>query len=391
MEGDPTQMLLPVFTKALSRRLNDDSISVREAALSLAGSYVVRSPEVASAFHSSIQTRLTDSGVSVRKRAVKIFEAIIGANPNYSKRAGVFDIMLQRAADPKEEDGVRDLIESFFCRLWIENEGVRSPRSAFSPGSPSLTMSPTPTPSAVVAAAPITPPTIKPTIESVSNETCQAYSVAQQMVEVVRSAGSTEHLEYLLKLFLGDTADRNKDRKESERVKRKEMGQRQCEQIAKALFELLLVSQEKEDPEYSVGENMISTLQTISLFSELSPDCVFHSIDTLLPYLKADNGVSQDEEVQVVASVCRVISRLPPSFSQQLTDRLAQTKAGEDMKKIAYSLGPDALDSTIQAFSRLAKTPDSPFSKKLLDLSKTFYSFLCKRNSIQNFASADVS
>jgi cohesin loading factor subunit SCC2 len=63
VEGDHQLMLMPAITKAVSRRLTDDTISVREAAVSLVGSYVVQFPAVTKAFHASLLHCLSGVGV----------------------------------------------------------------------------------------------------------------------------------------------------------------------------------------------------------------------------------------------------------------------------------------------------------------------------------------
>ena len=83
---------------------------MREAAVSLVGSYVNNSPKVANAFHTALIAGLNDPGVSVRKRTIKILEDILCSNPAYKGRAEACSEMLRLAADPKEDDGVRDLI-----------------------------------------------------------------------------------------------------------------------------------------------------------------------------------------------------------------------------------------------------------------------------------------
>jgi hypothetical protein len=64
-------MLFPAVKQAVSQRLVDDAISVRDAAVKLVGTFVVKSPEIANAFHSPLLKCLTDEGVSVKKRAVR--------------------------------------------------------------------------------------------------------------------------------------------------------------------------------------------------------------------------------------------------------------------------------------------------------------------------------
>jgi cohesin loading factor subunit SCC2 len=65
---DPSLMLQPLVRKEVSRCFHDDAISVREAAVNLVGDYVLQSPNLAAAFHTSLLERMTDKGISVRKR-----------------------------------------------------------------------------------------------------------------------------------------------------------------------------------------------------------------------------------------------------------------------------------------------------------------------------------
>lgn len=114
-------MIQPLIRKAVSERFQDESISVREAVVSLVGS-LVSSPShsnIAEQFHNCLLYALSDKGVSVRKRAIKIFHDILkrGDSP---KRAQVLSKLLRIASNPKEEDtGVRELIYDTFYDLWF--------------------------------------------------------------------------------------------------------------------------------------------------------------------------------------------------------------------------------------------------------------------------------
>ena len=114
-------MLIPAIVKAVSKRLTDESISVREAAVSLVGNYIARSPQAIQSYHSVLVPCMTDLGVSVRKRALKIFHSILTKNPSYRGRATVFNILLQRLIDPNEEDSLRDLVHEVICMLWFRS------------------------------------------------------------------------------------------------------------------------------------------------------------------------------------------------------------------------------------------------------------------------------
>ena len=65
---DPALMAQPSVRKEVSRCFHDEAISVREAAVSLVGDYVIQTPNLAAAFHMSLLERIVDRGVSVRKR-----------------------------------------------------------------------------------------------------------------------------------------------------------------------------------------------------------------------------------------------------------------------------------------------------------------------------------
>lgn len=76
-------MVHPVVCRAVSRCFTDTSISVRDAAVSLVGSYVLQTPAIADIFHNSLVLRLDDVGVSVRRRTVKIFQEILHTQQQY--------------------------------------------------------------------------------------------------------------------------------------------------------------------------------------------------------------------------------------------------------------------------------------------------------------------
>ena len=120
IQADSSLMLQPVVRDAIASRFRDEAISVREAALNLVGTYVLQAPTTSNVFHNPLVSRLHDKGISVRKRAVKIFRDILISYPSYPGRADACTVMLQRAADPKEDDGVRDLIQELFLFLWFD-------------------------------------------------------------------------------------------------------------------------------------------------------------------------------------------------------------------------------------------------------------------------------
>jgi len=109
---------------AVARCFSDESISVREAAITLVGSFVLQVPKVVETFHFSILARLSDKGVSVKKRAVRIFREVLLTFPNYRGLVSACAKMLQLAANVKEDESVRDLIHETFIELWFSEKAV---------------------------------------------------------------------------------------------------------------------------------------------------------------------------------------------------------------------------------------------------------------------------
>jgi cohesin loading factor subunit SCC2 len=392
VEGDPNMMLLPLINKAVSRRLKDESISVREAAVSLIGSYAVKSPFLANAYHDALVGCFADPGVSVRKRSVRIFQQILVQNPRYRGRSMVCNIMLERAADPKEEDAVRDLVEDLFCELWLRSSTKKN-------SSASAITVVTDSDSSVPIAIESTPGVVTPTSPSPATKRRtmnQADIAAEQMMEIVRAAGSADNLEALLRKLLKGSANADGNKKISERAKHQELGMKQCTELVNALFELLLVVEEQREIRGCVGKDIASTLLAISVFAKLSPHSILPSyhLESLLVYLKADNGVGIEDEAAIICATCEVLVWCSPLFDLNFVNKLAKTSLCKDLVAICKKFGVKVIASAIRVFASLAFHPvvdlsASFFSKKLLDLAKMFYSYLCTKEAVEDFSLGD--
>ena len=396
-------MTLGIITKAVSRRLTDESISVREAAVSLVGTHVVQSPAIANSFQSSLMVCLSDPGVSVRKRAVKIFQAILTTNPRFRGRSSVCDIMLRRAADPKEEDAVRDLIHDLFTKLWLENgqalvkssNGINGTDSNGRIAANHLTIDAVY--SAVDGSVPgvVTPnsPDDREVKSPVNRKRVDI--AAEQMMEVVRAGGSSDHLETLLKKLL-KVADADKALEKSQRKKSAEISHRQCDDLVHSLFELLVSVEERRQNQPScIGKDLAATLQTITAFVEFAPETVLNHLDMIMPYLKADNGVSSDEEPLILAATCDIIYRVTSVLGSRATMRLTSSSLANDLVKITYNFGPVPTEAAIRALSSIIRYKEASencvLNKKLLDLSARFYEFLFKHHETKDVVLGDVS
>ena len=410
-------MLVVLVKNAVTARFSDEAISVREAAVSLVGTYVVHSPAVANAFHSAFLTGLKDTGVSVRKRTVRILQDILCSNSSYKGRASACSEMLRLAADPKEDDGVRDLIHDLFMKLWLENGEERVEQEmANSPTAPSPMRNELMSPSKVfdVEERPMlganaglvtpTPPQKLPVDGTSPGKSTRSSArkihstkmrqrseiASEQMVEVVKAANTGDNLRSLLRELLSGVADADKDRKASERRKRKVIAQGHCAMLVDSLFEILLSVEEKKS---KLG--LVSTIRTIRVFTDVSSPVVLRHLDTLLPYLKADNGVTLEEDAAIVGAICDILTRLSLVFDAELVENLGAGSLGDDLERITYKFGPSALSSAVRALCSLAHHKDageeSPFRKKLLKLAKTFYNLLLKYLDNDDLGSMRVS
>ncbi|KAL7534879.1 hypothetical protein ACHAXR_010105 [Thalassiosira sp. AJA248-18] len=367
---DPALMTQPSVRKEVSRCFHDEAISVREAAVSLVGDYVLQSPNLAAAFHAPLLERMVDKGISVRKRAVKIFRDILLSNPSYGGRAAAMHCMLQRADDRKEDDGVRDLVHETFHTLWFNGK-------AFEMGKSSLSL---------------TAPLEDSNNPGKALNKAQLYcrEAAKAMVEVVKVSGSSEFLTSLVKGLLFGFNEGDKDKKTAERKRRQEDSRNQCNSLVLALVELLLSFEETRAHKEEDGKELIALLSTLSVFSQSYPELLVPHIVTLVPYLKGDNG-SKKYETAIVSTVSGIVSLSSSHFSNSELSRLTGGELPTDLVNIAYKFPPSAVSSAVEALSKLANHPGasagsvcSVQEKKLFNLAVQFYSYLLKNKDKTN-------
>jgi cohesin loading factor subunit SCC2 len=413
-EADPTLMMYPFLRTAVTARFRDEAISVREAAVSLVGSYVVQSqsPTVANAFHTAFMVGLQDTGVSVRKRTIHILQNILLYNPNYKGRAQSCSELLKLAADPKEDDGVRDLIHDLFLKVWLDQgdqtvAASPSPLSKGNPKTPSMAHCCMEGLEGATLHTPPPPSQHKEILTPLTRETqslerrsktrrlqIRSEIAAEQMVQVIKASGDEgKNLTFLLKEIIGQAQDKYKTKFKSRRRKSSSstsyMAQDHCTLLVDALLELLLSFEENRLLLSEPGKELAAIMRTIQVFTEVSPISVVPHLDTLLPYLKADNGLdSIQEEAVLVSSLSEIISRVSASLDEQDLDRIAQGGLGDDLVQVTYKLGRGALSSASQALCRLAHHPcrSLVFGQKVLYLANTFYKVLNKYKEIDNFS-----
>lgn len=368
VQTDSSLMAQRSVREAATKRFSDEAISVREAAVSLVGFYVLQTPEAAKAFHIPLLLRLNDEGISVRKRVIKIFRDLIGLNPSYHERATVLMMLLARASDRKEDDGVRDLIYETFSILWFTTsddlDGIHS--------------------SAAI---------VTPLRDTASNPTNFARDAARQMIEVITLSSSSRHLTILVQEMLNGQGDKSEEKKASQRKIDRVAAEKHCAKIVACLIEELVIFEENRDriSQEEAGKRLVSILSTLDVFAEASPSLLLGHYDNLLHYLKADNGVPMASESSIVVQVCRILSHLSQCLSSVNIQQILHGDIAKDLVKIAYKFGMLAAGNAVECLVKLATHQESERHNSLMialmKLVRTFYSHLLKmKNTSQDLS-----
>mmetsp|Transcript_54627 Transcript_54627/g.65860 ORF Transcript_54627/g.65860 Transcript_54627/m.65860 type:complete len:152 (-) Transcript_54627:552-1007(-) len=150
--------------------------------------------------------------------------------------------------------------------------------------------------------------------------------------------------------------------------------------IVCALIEELLAFEENrasfaDKKKKEEGNQLMAIISTLGVFREAFPDLLQQHIDTILPYLKGDNGVSKENESLIVSSICRIISRVVPLMAEVNIHRMSESGVCDDLERITYNFGSQALNVAIEALSSLSGHKDtkegSPPKLKLTKLATT--------------------
>lgn len=97
--------------------LQDDAVSVREAAVDLLGKHISSREDLALAYFDVLATAVRDPGTSVRKRAVNIMWESCVKQPGFPRATQACVHILTRATDP--EDSIQKLVTKVFHNLWF--------------------------------------------------------------------------------------------------------------------------------------------------------------------------------------------------------------------------------------------------------------------------------
>lgn len=97
----------------------DESVSVREAAVDLLGKHISARQDLALTYFDILATAVRDLGTSVRKRAINIMWESCIQKPGFQRATEACVLILGRIADP--EESIQKLVSKFFHSLWFSS------------------------------------------------------------------------------------------------------------------------------------------------------------------------------------------------------------------------------------------------------------------------------
>lgn len=217
------------------------------------------------------------------------------------------------------------------------------------------------------------------------------YDTAKQMLEIITiNPRSQEYLAALVKEMLYGSTKGEKGKSESKSLH--VATQKHCSTIVSYIFEELITFEEKRasfKSQDSVGPHLVALLSTVGVYAESSPTLLLKHVDTLLPYLKADNAVSRDSEAAIVFNVCKILSRLSNILSEAEIGRLGNSDLPKDLMKITYVFDSKPTSAAVELLAKIATQsygPNGPFMSTLMKLAKIFYKLLLTlKDKIRDF------
>ena len=105
----------------VSKMLLDRAISVREESVKLIGSYVLsgRRSMLSNEYMRGLLLLLSDEGISVRKSVVQLLRDVLLNQPTHPQYMDLCLALLQRAANPREEESIKDIVRATFQQIFF--------------------------------------------------------------------------------------------------------------------------------------------------------------------------------------------------------------------------------------------------------------------------------
>ncbi|CAH1242792.1 NIPBL [Branchiostoma lanceolatum] len=291
---DPGILARADMQKGVHGRFMDQSTSVREAALELVGKFVLLRTELIPQYYDMIIERILDTGISVRKRVIKILRDICLEVPDFTKVTEMCVKMIRRVND---EEGIKKLVNDVFQQMWFSPVKSSDEESLF---------------------------------RKVINIT--------DVVDACKETGY-DWFEQLLTNLL--KAEENTSYKPASRA---------CVQITNCLVQNVLSLEEKtaETVENRTSSHrLVSSLQTLYLFSKVRPELLVDHAMTLQPYLSTQCSTQGD--YLVLHNVARILQLVVPLMEHPSEVFLASLE--EDLMKLIIKHGMMILQACVSCLA----------------------------------------
>ncbi|XP_078574210.1 nipped-B-like protein A isoform X2 [Branchiostoma floridae x Branchiostoma japonicum] len=291
---DPGILARADMQKGVHGRFMDQSTSVREAALELVGKFVLLRTELIPQYYDMIIERILDTGISVRKRVIKILRDICLEVPDFTKVTEMCVKMIRRVND---EEGIKKLVNDVFQQMWFSPVKSSDEESLF---------------------------------RKVINIT--------DVVDACKETGY-DWFEQLLSNLL--KAEENASYKPASKA---------CVQITDCLVQNVLSLEEKtaETVENRTSSHrLVSSLQTLYLFSKVRPELLVDHAMTLQPYLSTQCSTQGD--YLVLHNVARILQLVVPLMEHPSEVFLASLE--EDLMKLIIKHGMMILQACVSCLA----------------------------------------
>ncbi|KAF9925061.1 Sister chromatid cohesion protein 2 [Linnemannia zychae] len=103
--------------KTIALRLQDQSPSVRDAAIELVGKYMLQDPAICKAYYEIVSDRISDTGLNVRKRVLRLLKDMFYKASDPDIRNDISQKLLLRVYD--DETTVKDLAIKSVSEVWF--------------------------------------------------------------------------------------------------------------------------------------------------------------------------------------------------------------------------------------------------------------------------------
>jgi len=382
LEQNVLLMQDPKVKSAVELRVLDESISVREAALDLVGSYVQSKPELVDVYLTTLLQRLSDLGLSVRKRVVKILRGLLVAHRELPVRTQIHTALVERLLDSQEEDTIKDMIRDLFRFLWfsesrstltsmnsasldVDDDEARA-ISSMTPLKRKRSDSAVRTPMQAVRSANkrrkslSKPSASKSSLDSNADQKINMERNAADIMELVGAVSGHEWLDALLTEALSEkSAEESKAEAEAHAETKKV-----CAGMVESLVEQLLDVQGEDFAAFKringtltkvvdVEAATMKILRTLHMFCDANPSLLVKYVETIIPYIKPNViQVLKEDRAEMQCIILDILSWVFGVTSN--IDKSLVADLNSELEILVYSARPEVMLSAVACMGSVA-------------------------------------